>query len=61
MKGPSFREALIRAKLGAAIIIRAIERLGLRVSIAKTKAMAFMWEVPVAKIRIGNSEIEDSR
>lgn len=56
--GPSFREAMIRAELEATVIVRAIERLSLKVSINKTEAMAFMWEMPRASLRIGNTEIE---
>lgn len=37
----SFEEARVKAEVGATFVIRSIERLGLRVSIAKTEAAAF--------------------
>ncbi|XP_018368779.1 PREDICTED: uncharacterized protein LOC108764875 [Trachymyrmex cornetzi] len=40
----SFDEARIRAEMGATFVIRMIERLGLKVSISKTEAVAFMAE-----------------
>ena len=58
VRGPSFREAVVRAELGATVVVRAIERLGLKVSIKKTEAVAFAWEVPRASLRIGDMEIE---
>lgn len=51
----SFRETLIKAELDA---IGSMEHLGLKVSIDKTEAMAFMWEVLSAKLHIGEMEIK---
>ena len=58
VRGSSFREAVVRAELGAIVVVRAIERLGLKVSIKKTEAVAFACEVPRASLRIGDIEIE---
>ena len=44
--------------MGATVVVRAIERLGLKVSIKKTEAVAFAWEVPRASLQIGNAEID---
>ena len=51
----SFRETLIKAELDA---IGSMERFGLKVSIVKTEAMAFTWEVLSAKLHIGEMEIK---
>ena len=37
----TFEEARLRAEVGATFLIRSIERLGLRVSVAKTETVAF--------------------
>ena len=47
VRGPSVREA--------AVVVGAIKRLGLEVSIGKTEAIAFMCEVLNASIRIGDA------
>jgi len=46
VKGSSLREFLIKTELGATIVIRIIERLSFKVSIAKMEAIVFAWEVP---------------
>jgi len=38
----SFKKALVRAKSGVAVIVRAIKDLGLTVSFGKTEMVAFM-------------------
>ena len=43
-RADTFGEARLRAEVGATFLIRAIERLGLRVSVAKTEAVAFSVE-----------------
>ena len=45
VRGPSLHETVFRAELGAAVVVEAIKRLGLEMSIGKTEAIAFMWEV----------------
>ena len=55
LKGPSFREAMVRAELGAT---RSIERLGRKVSLGKTEAVAFTWRVPRASLQIGDTVVE---
>ena len=57
VRGPSLRE-VVRAELGAAVVVGAIRRLGLEVSTGKTEAVAFMWRIPSASIRIGDAKIE---
>ncbi|KAG5327721.1 PO11 protein, partial [Pseudoatta argentina] len=51
----SFKEARVRAEVGATFVIRSIERLGLRVSVAKTEAAVFSAKgVPAGStIRVG--------
>ena len=58
VRGPSLHEAVVRAELGAAVVVGAIKRLGFEVSIGKTEAIAFMCEVPNASIRIGDAKVE---
>ncbi|XP_018377655.1 PREDICTED: uncharacterized protein LOC108770518 [Trachymyrmex cornetzi] len=55
----NFEEARVRAEIGTPAVVRAIERLGLKVSIVKTEAIAFMTEdIPRgAVIRIGGTVI----
>ena len=45
VRGPSLCEAVVKAELGAAVVVEAIKRLGLEMSIGKTEAITFMWEV----------------
>ncbi|XP_018377265.1 PREDICTED: uncharacterized protein LOC108770269 [Trachymyrmex cornetzi] len=55
----NFEEARIRVEIGTTAVVRAIERLGLKVSIAKTEAIAFMAEgIPRgAVVRIGGTVV----
>ncbi|XP_018337475.1 PREDICTED: uncharacterized protein LOC108745679 [Trachymyrmex septentrionalis] len=49
----SFEEARLRAEVGATFLIRSIERLGLRISVAKTEAVAFLVDGTPAGAVIG--------
>lgn len=57
-RGLSFGLALIRAELGAAVMLGTIERLDLSVSMTKTETIRFAWSVPRAKLKIGNVKVE---
>ena len=52
--GPLFKEALVRAELEVAVVVWAIEDLGLTMSFGKTEVVAFMVDdAPEVSLRVG--------